>query len=363
MTSPTRDVFQLELEKRGVVQAVTNEVTGGVGISAAGVPIYGRNALQSVRGGLLDKASWSSHHLLFATADQAALGNLYWPWVVRADERIANPLGKYYLFYSTDHTTGGIAMMYADSITGPWTPYGKVFGDTESAEEGETPSVIWDAAISKYRMFYHCNGAKYNSGASSAIGVQSTLSATSDDLLTWTKDQSFVIDVPATAQVRGDGHTGYFLPFETNGGVFAHSLSAGTDSSDVVLWRMGRTVAEWKTDWRSLGYGFECTAGIATYKRLERNHSFVVESGGAKYLICLASDGASGATAKNARLVAARISDNLKSVVGQPAIIWTPDEAWETSDIRSITPFVEAGVLYVFYSIAKTHVGVFAHVL
>ncbi len=30
MTSPTRDVFQLELEKRGVVQAVTNDVTGGI---------------------------------------------------------------------------------------------------------------------------------------------------------------------------------------------------------------------------------------------------------------------------------------------------------------------------------------------
>ncbi len=30
MTGPTRDVFQLELEKRGVVQAVTNEVSGGI---------------------------------------------------------------------------------------------------------------------------------------------------------------------------------------------------------------------------------------------------------------------------------------------------------------------------------------------
>lgn len=36
MTNPTRDVFQLELEKRGVVQAEVNPVTGGSVISAAG---------------------------------------------------------------------------------------------------------------------------------------------------------------------------------------------------------------------------------------------------------------------------------------------------------------------------------------
>jgi len=36
---PTRDVFQLELDKRSVVQAAVNPVTGGIEISAGGVPL------------------------------------------------------------------------------------------------------------------------------------------------------------------------------------------------------------------------------------------------------------------------------------------------------------------------------------
>ena len=322
-----------------------------------------RNALQSRSGGLMDPASWSAHSLCFRAADQTTLADVYWPWVIRADEHIVSPLGKYYLYYSSDHGTGGFAMAYSNDLAGPWAPHGKVYGDTESTEEGETPSVVWDETISKYRMFYHCNGAKYNGGASSALGIQSTLSATSTNGIAWTKDPAFVIDIPGANQTRGDGHTGYFLPFSTGAGDFAHSLLAGSDSSDTVIWRMGRNTAEWKSDYVSLGYGYEATNAIATFKKIERNASFVVTSGGVDYLISLATDGVSGSAAKNARIIASKISRNYRTIIGQPVIIWEPDEAWETSDIRSLTPFVEDNVLHVFYSIAKTHIGVFSHVL
>lgn len=70
---------------------------------------------------------------------------LYWPWVVRVDGIVQNPVNTYYLYISTDHDVadGHIGLYTASNPLGPWSYYGRVFQDTDSGNETETPSVIW----------------------------------------------------------------------------------------------------------------------------------------------------------------------------------------------------------------------------
>ena len=52
----------------------------------------------------------------------APTGQLVHPSIVKTEGRIANPLGKYYLYYAP-HKHVAISMAYSDSLEGPWTEY------------------------------------------------------------------------------------------------------------------------------------------------------------------------------------------------------------------------------------------------
>lgn len=326
-----------------------------------------RKAISDPKGSLTDAASWSARTYLFQTSDTAAPTEIYWPWLIKTDH-IPNPLGKYYLYFSTDHHggSGGIYMAYAESPLGPFTQYGQVYVDlsTPSIGQTETPSVIWDDYIGKYRMYYQQTAAKYGAGnATSAIGAQSTLSATSADGLSWVKDPAFILDMPFTSAVHGDGHTGYFLPFRTRNGLFAYSLAGSTEGADFNLWTCTGTPADWVSDWRTLGYSRHITQGAPLGGRMIAwNHSFIVESGGLSYIVARLSSGASGADLNDDRIVVAQISPNYRNIMTRPQIIWAGEDAWEGTNLRAITPFVEGGILYVYYNVFGKF-GVFSHVL
>ncbi len=310
-----------------------------------------------------DSAAWSGHLLQFEASDTAA-DTLYWPWVISTEE-ITSPLDAFYMYFSTDHdaTVGGIYMASAPTPTGPWTQRGLVYVDDTGGSQTETPSVIYDRDAGTFRMFYQQASAKYGAGnATSAIGVQSTLSATSSDGLTWVKDTSFILDIPSPwGTVHGDGHTGYFTPFVGKNGLCAYSLHGGGNGGECVLWE-GKTPAVWATNRVSLGYGYELTGGL-TYSRVEWNHCSIVEASGQEYVFGLITDGVSGGAEKNARLFASRVSANYRFLTEAPKIIWEPDEAWESADIRSCCSLFVDGVLYVYYTIGKTKIGVMSHVL
>ncbi|XOQ13459.1 MAG: BIG2 domain-containing protein [Shouchella clausii] len=50
-------------------------------------------------------------------------GEVDFPTVIRAADYFENPLGTYYMYYGPHDAPGGIALAYADSVTGPWTEY------------------------------------------------------------------------------------------------------------------------------------------------------------------------------------------------------------------------------------------------
>lgn len=324
-----------------------------------------RSPMAGHTGSLMDASSWSARTYLFTASDTAA-ATVYWPWVIRTDQ-IASPLGRYYMYFSTDHDagSGGIYLAYSNSLMGPWTQYGLVYQDLASTASGqgqtETPSVIWDPYVSKFRMFYQNYGAKYGSGNSlTALGQQSTLSATSTDGKTWTKDPNFILDMPSTTAVHGDGHTGYFLPFATRRGLFGYSLGGGTSGSDFILWKCRG--ADWESDWKPLGYATHMTSTLSTTRVIAWNHSFVVESSGVEYLVARFTTGNGGAAANDDRIVVAPISADYRSLMATPTIIWSGDQVWEGVNLRTLTPFVENGFLYIFYDV-NGKIGVFRHVL
>jgi len=295
---------------------------------------------------------------------------VYNPSVVRTDKMTGTPRGRFYMYYSTDHSAaaGGVAMMFADSPYGPWTNYGQVYVDSATSGsagtgETETPMVMWDPILSNFRMFYQQAGAKWGaSDANSAVGTQSTLSATSTDGITWTKDPNFILDVPTTTSQHGDGHTGYFTPFVTANGVFAYSLYGGTNGADFVLWKCNGALNDWSSDRISLGYSIDLLQG-ATLRHTGWNCSAVVTSGGREWWVGRLSNFASGATAADCIIAQAPITKNYRHLTRAPVTIWTPTASWETSDMRCCQPFIDEGVAYFYYTIAKNYVGVISHAI
>ena len=79
-----------------------------------------------------------------------SFSSIYWPWIIRVDDKLDNPLGKYYLYYSTDHamTAGGIGLAYSNNILDGFTDYGKIYQNGN--KETETPSVIYDYKNKKF---------------------------------------------------------------------------------------------------------------------------------------------------------------------------------------------------------------------
>lgn len=79
------------------------------------------------------------------TKAQIGLSSLYDPYVIKVDGLIPNPLGRYYVYLSTDHDdVGGIALAYCDTLGEALTPHGTVYVDTTLGRQTETPAILWN---------------------------------------------------------------------------------------------------------------------------------------------------------------------------------------------------------------------------
>lgn len=314
---------------------------------------------------IFDPAGWSAHTRLFSVADTSA-ATLYWPWVIRTDH-ISSPLGKYYMYFSTDHDSGagGIYLAYANNPAGPWTQYGRVFVDLAAgSNQTETPSVMWDPVNNNYRMFYQQYAARHGPGDSlTSIGAQSTLSAISTDGLSWTKDPNFFLDKLFITSALGDGHTGYFIPSRTRNGVFAYSLAGGGTPAHFIMWSCRGDLSTWISDWKMLGGEKHLVAGgDLSGRRIDWNSASIVNVKGEDLLIFRLAEEVSGSTPGNNAIAIAPLLPGYRGLASRPSIIWTAVESWETSDVRTASAFVDNGALYVFYAF-QNHIGVFSHVL
>lgn len=286
-----------------------------------------------------------------------------WSWIIKVQGLLANPLGNYYLYASTDHDpgNGGIYLYYADALEGPWTSYGLVFVDTDrttsvGSGQTETPSVVFDpdvGASGGLRMFYQQIAATYLDELGTtrnAAGIQSTLSCTSEDGVTWTVDPYFIIDILNTSKQAGNGGATYFLPFAAGKRLFAYTLWGGGDYPSTVMHYCNGALNDWSTDQRMLGYyTHNCNMGDAVERYIAWNHSFVVRTDGGLFLIGIVTNFTSGSTAKNAKIAMWPIAEDYRTITGDAVLVWDSGLSWESADVRSITPFIEDGHIYIVY--------------
>lgn len=129
--------------------ATSTGVTTGAttyGPSASDLPVF------EYRGVVTDKES-----MLYNPTDE-----FIFPSVFHAGAYLDDPLGEWYLYYAPHDSPGGISVMYADSLEGPWTEYAHnpIVADEwlpfyERVSHVSSPDVLWDDATDQVLLYFH----------------------------------------------------------------------------------------------------------------------------------------------------------------------------------------------------------------
>ncbi|MFC4359532.1 hypothetical protein ACFO0N_16440 [Halobium salinum] len=256
--------------------------------------------------------------------------DVYWPWVLKADEVLSNPLDTYYLYFSEDHTSGGVGLATFSEPGGPVTDRGKVF-DAHAGQD-ETPAVVWDDRAGELKMTYH----------STDLGTfQSTGVATSTDGVNWT-DEGLLLDAPA--EYPGNSHTGYFRPFRHGERWVGYHLMGGGDyprfaystSTDFQNWH---TSAPLVNDVETLG---------GDDRRIEWNATNVVAYNGTYYWVGVVSPQTSGADGGGKEVYAAPFLSPRR--IAPPTRVFGETETWESGGVYNPYWFVHESTAYVAYT-------------
>ncbi|MCP9927772.1 hypothetical protein [Cyanobium sp. CH-040] len=85
----------------------------------------------------------------------APRGQLERPAVIRVDGLVANPLGRYYLYYSA-HNHAGIGLAYADSLDGPWREH----PDNPLIRDVAIPDVLWIEESGRLHLWAHGDNSR-----------------------------------------------------------------------------------------------------------------------------------------------------------------------------------------------------------
>ena len=175
----------------------------------------------------------------------SGFSSYYFPIIIDASLYFENPLGKYYLYYSTDHAgvavkdQGAIGMRYSNDLIN-WTFYDKVvkqsttppFSGESRIMEIETPSIVRDDVNKRMLMYVHVANFQTSNNYSQESHILS-----STDGLTWTWVKR-MFDVPRH-KVRGDGHNGYAIVRKLGGLYLASQVWGGTDNSfGAIAWSL-----------------------------------------------------------------------------------------------------------------------------
>lgn len=333
-----------------------------IGISRTSYYGTSLNSPIESKGTLLDAASWT-RQAKQVDVSQTTFPGIFWACVIKTTDHITNPINQYYMYISSDHSSGagGIGLLTGPTPVGPWTWFGVVYTDVFSGTQTETPSIIWDDQNNRYIMFYQ------QQTVSGANGQQSTLSAISTDGITWTRQAqaTFINDVPGATLQHGDGHTGYFFPFRDDTGWMGYSLYGGTTQYDYVIWRPKKGIlgSSWETNGVTIGYAQHMMQGTPLNDR-DCMVMGMVNSGNEKYAIIRCFDGtATGAAPQNGIVCISKISDDGRHVTSRPVMVWDPSILNESTNLRSVTWYVFHGILYVYFAVNQQSIECISHVL
>ena len=83
------------------------------------------------------------------------------PSVFHAAEYFAEPLGEWYIYYAPHDAPGGINLMYADDLDGPWTQYegspliSNDWAPNYSVSHVSSPDAVWNPVDDRMYLFFH----------------------------------------------------------------------------------------------------------------------------------------------------------------------------------------------------------------
>ncbi|QWF85999.1 hypothetical protein [Amycolatopsis sp. CA-230715] len=111
-------------------------------------------------------AGFPDYRFVRTTFDKAKLrynptGELIFPCIRGVSGRVANPLGRYYLYYAPHDPPGGICLAYADSLEGPFTEYphnpivSRDWPGKYSVSHVSSPHVMWHEEAKELWLYFH----------------------------------------------------------------------------------------------------------------------------------------------------------------------------------------------------------------
>ena len=82
-------------------------------------------------------------------------GEIEHPAIIKMEGLVANPLGKYYLYYAP-HKHVGVGLAYSDNIAGPW----KEYEGNPVVKGPAAPDIRWIADKKKFYLWGHTNNSR-----------------------------------------------------------------------------------------------------------------------------------------------------------------------------------------------------------
>jgi len=281
------------------------------------------------------------------TRAQTGLPSILAPMVICTDGLIPDALGRFYAYIGTDHDSaasgepfagkGGVALMYADDLAGPWTRHAgpdgelRVYQDTTAGDQTETPYVVYwpdDPDGKPIYMYYGQQGVGIN---------QSTVLAKS---ATGQPDDFTRVGVVLQGRTPwpGDGQTTYFEPRVVDGTVVGTHLMGGGDNAQLGISRSYDGV-NFVTDPRRFGH-FSDQVGADNGRRLVLRTMFMWR--GQWYAMGTLGPHTSGFLTQPRQPCVVRLTRDKRSIIGAPRVI--PD-----STIRAGSVLEHDGRLYLLY--------------
>ncbi|WP_022919045.1 DUF1349 domain-containing protein [Ruania albidiflava] len=88
------------------------------------------------------------------------------PSIFHAGAYFEDPLGEWYLYYAPHDNPGGISLMYADSLEGPWTEYAEnplitnEWDPYYAVPHVSSPDAIWNTEADRMFLYFHGSNAQ-----------------------------------------------------------------------------------------------------------------------------------------------------------------------------------------------------------
>ncbi|MET9110437.1 twin-arginine translocation signal domain-containing protein [Streptomyces zhihengii] len=88
-------------------------------------------------------------------------GEIIFPTVRGVYDKLADPLGRYYLYYAPHDAPGGVCLAYGDSLEGPFTEYpanpivSNRWDPHYSVSHVSSPHVMWNADAKEFWLYFH----------------------------------------------------------------------------------------------------------------------------------------------------------------------------------------------------------------